>query len=222
MKAQFKQFEEFIRRSRIKLADQKYIEGSAEGRELVRLCDGHASYHTSGTIGEANIVAVHPFFRAPFFGHPPREIERLVYLLRNADREMFGRVLFETYLDYPTISHELVEEGIIDRVFFTVPRHSNPVRPEDMKGFAGSQKNYVGGCYGDACVKRVMRRIRQNAPPNSVTPISDAILFHSMVYDDGKGYEQHTRYINRLFSQYGGGIMSSALLETQYRYKKAA
>jgi hypothetical protein len=176
----FRQFEKYVADlRRIEKLTQEDVTGSPQGRDLVSLCDEHASSHTSGTIGGSNIVAVHPFYYQIRVKGPTLEIARLETLLKNADRERFREILFENYLDYPYKSSFMVEHGEFDKVIFTVPLDGIPVKGSDADGFARSKENYVGGCFGDRCVRHAISAIRAKSPSSSVTaPVKDATLFY--------------------------------------------
>jgi hypothetical protein len=159
---------------------------SSEGKELIESCHYHANLNTSGIIGEENIIAVHPYFDELAYENNVPEISRLENLLKTADTQRFRRILFESYLHYAKKSHELVDEGIIDKVIFTKNSEGYtlgiPIDISDLKGFSDSKVNYIGGCYGYQCVRVSSREIRKYAPFFSIRPIKDAIVYNEPVF----------------------------------------
>lgn len=101
---------------------------------------------------------------------PQQNLERL---LKNVDRSLYNTVLFENFRHYVLKSHELVDEGLIDRVIFT-----DKCSKENLKDFAGSKKNYICGSIAHQCIKAAKKYIREYAPFFSVIPIRDCISYY--------------------------------------------
>jgi len=135
----------------------------------------HVRLNTSGIIREENLVVVHPYWNAK---QPPRkEVLTIENLLRGLDHELYATVLFENYLGYLLRSHELVDEGLIDRVIFTYGDNGVPLNVSDARGFSISKNNYICGSKGYECVVGASHAIRCYAPVRSVRPVTDAIVY---------------------------------------------
>lgn len=155
---------------------------SSRGKKLVELCNEHAKSNTSNIIGEKNIIAVHPYhYHLGWTVDPDEEIKpreqivRLENILRNADPS-YNRILFENILHYAMKTHELVEEGIIDKVIFTHPKTDKPIDYGELKDFSKSKINYVGGVYEFQCVLAMMNAIRKFTEYSKVRPIKDGVI----------------------------------------------
>jgi len=160
------------------------------GVELGQLCLTHAESNTSGIIGEKNLILVHPYFSILADKEPKSpKITNMENLVRNTKE--VRKILFEDFLHYAHKSHEFVDEGLIDKVFFTTEDNDSdavPVNLSDLKKFSNSKLNYICGSYsGGRCVDYVISKIRGSrsiglkyAPYFSIRPIKDAILFKQL------------------------------------------
>ena len=151
---------------------------------FLNTCYDHADLNTSGKMGERNIVAMHPYYdeleSENAHGVKTAEpISRLENLLRNADRQRFGRVLVDSPTHYGMKSHELVDEGCIDKVIFSETYRGIPLDLNDARKFADTRMNFYGGAYGYRCVNFMQLVIAIN--PLIVRPIKDAILYKEFI-----------------------------------------
>ncbi len=160
---------------------------SEKALRLSRVAKEHAGDFTNGTTGRNNIVCVHIYHDAYSFkdydvAEYGKYTERkavgvMENLMRNANPEVFSKILFDDFILYAYKGYKLVEEGCIDDVIFTKKSEGTPVQKSDLIGFSKSKRNYIGGCYGDECVLTAAENIRDYAPFFSITkPISDGII----------------------------------------------
>ena len=125
-------------------------------------CRAHALKNTEGRLSGINIVTVHPYFdelpeskedaKKQWQRERRKEINTLEDLLKSRDRSRMGRVLFDSHFHYALKSHELVDEGHIDKVVFTPSYTGVPLDLDCLKEFKPTKMNFVGGTYGDKCV----------------------------------------------------------------------
>jgi len=154
-----------------------------EQNQVISACKKHAAENTPNKIGKCNVCVVHPYFLelewddfiAETLGIrrdaiPEKNLEKL---LKNVNRSLFHTVLLENYRHYVLKSHELVDEGLMDKVIFT-----DGNRKEDFEDFTGSKENYIGGTVAHQCIKAAKKAIRGYAPLFSVRPLRDCISHH--------------------------------------------
>ncbi len=171
--------------------DERVLE-EEERQRIIAVCEDHASANTSGRVSQYNVCAVHPYYlelemsdglaRLMDVKKNTRPREVLEEVLRNVDRYRYTTVLFDSHPHYTLKSHELVDEGLIDKVIFTFHEYGIPIHKGDMGGFRDSRSNYVGGAIADQCLAIAMRQIRRYAPFFSVRPIKDAITYHQPTF----------------------------------------
>lgn len=159
-----------------------------EVREAISACEMHADENTPNKVGRDNICVVHPYYLALGWNDGLAEIygrkvdftplKNLEKLLRNVDRSGHNTILFDSHYHYIRKSHELVDEGFIDKVIFTDEDFGVPVHKEELNVFSGSEVNYLAGAIAYQCLDAVKHQIRKYAPFFSIRPIRDAILYH--------------------------------------------
>ena len=186
MKGQFEEFETLFKIWKQK-PEKEYIY-TKEWCELTDACNDHVKINTSGKLSDRNIIVIHPYFDEIEmrgydeldygFWEEHKSVKKCENLIKNVDRELFNVVLFEGHLHYALKSHNLVEDGLIDRVMFTRKNSGFPY-PNDLEEFRDTKENLFCGMHGNVCVNNAISEIKFYAPWWSIKQVKDCVAVYS-------------------------------------------
>jgi len=132
---------------------------------LVTACMKHAHEHAKPIVADSVVVGVHMLYAhmhdwdSILNGNEEQMrvyTDKLMQLLRaKRSREQLGIVAFETPRHYATGTASLLEQGLIDQVFFTESSTGKLITLEDAASFEGRKAIVIGG-YNDSCLMHSM------------------------------------------------------------------
>jgi hypothetical protein len=159
-----------------------------EGRdgELLGLCRDHAESYQKPCVGGNTVIFTHPFYL--HLSHMD-EIENdevgqevndyldnfLNFLNLSRNKSMVNMVALETIHHYAAATSLLLEEGLVDRVIFTLYDNGCPLDIDELSTFS-ENIIFFGGGYNKKCLSRSIREMNNKLSSGEIWAIKELSL----------------------------------------------
>nr|MBA4405355.1 hypothetical protein [Nanoarchaeum sp.] len=190
LNSNFQEWENFITKiHEIDIIPDKTTESEdySLDKTLLRLCQEHELKHRTPTTHENTLMLVHPFYlhlyhMSSISYHPDKLNEADNYLTtllglleQNKREKRVNVVVLEMANAYAALTSLLTEQGIVDRVLFTLPDNGLLFHPDEFNDFQDSNI-FFGGGYNGACLSTSIREIKNILMLKHIKAIQDLVI----------------------------------------------
>ena len=172
-------------------ANMRYKDGS--DKELLVLCENHAMKYKQPKVGENTIMLTHPLYL--YLTHMNKiqnegirkeadeYLDNLLGLLNlYRDSPKVNVVLLESIHHYAAATSLLVENGLIDRVIFTLYQRGDLLDTDEFTEFERDNIFWAGG-YNELCLTTAIQDMTDKTSSKKMWAIEELVLNSPKVYD---------------------------------------